>query len=116
MKEQNINVDELTGIIQEAYECIMSIKEIARGSVNDQFKNSDMLHACSFWLMGYMRFKLEDNKVEVFKKSIILKKTKVVIIKSLLTIEIMVKNGLDTDIIEKLKQWVDKYGDKEIWE
>lgn len=115
MKEQNINADELTGIIQEAYKCIMPIKEIARGPVNDQFKNSDMLQACTFWLMGYMRFKLEDNKVEVFKKSLVLRKTKVVIIKSLLTIEIMVKNGLDTDIIEKLKQWVDKYGDKEIW-
>lgn len=116
MKEQNINVDELTGIIQEAFECIMPIKEIARGLVNDQFKNSDMLQACTFWLIGYMRFKLEDNKVEVFKKSLVLRKTKVVIIKSLLTIEIMVKNGLDTDIIEKLKQWVGKYGDKEIWE
>lgn len=62
-----------------------------------------------------MRFRLEDNKVEVFKKSLILKMTKIVIIKSLLTIEIMVKKGLETDIIEKLKQWVDKYGDKEIW-
>ena len=114
--KREINVDELTGIIQEAYKCIMHIKEIAKGSVNDQFKNSDMLQACTFWLMGYMRFKLEDNKVEVFKKSLVLRKTKVVIIKSLLTIEIMVKNGLDTDIIEKLKQWVGKYGDKEIWE
>lgn len=114
--KREINVDELTGIIQEAYKCIMPIKEIAKGSVNGQFKNSDMLQACTFWLMGYMRFKLEDNKVEVFKKSLVLRKTKVVIIKSLLTIEIMVKNGLDTDIIEKLKQWVGKYGDKEIWE
>ena len=116
MKEQEINVDELAGAIQEAYECIMPIKEIARGLVNDQFKNSDMLQACTFWLMGYMRFRLEDNKVEIFKKSLILKMTKVVIIKSLLTIEIMVKKGLETDIIEKLKQWVNKYGDKEIWE
>lgn len=44
MKEQEINVDELAGAIQEAYECIMPIKEIARGLVNDQFKNRDICY------------------------------------------------------------------------
>ena len=114
MKE--INTDKLSGLLSDAFKCVEELKDIARGERGEKYRCNLMLECCTYWLAGYMLFRLnDDDKIKVFYENDFLHSTNVLIYRGMLTIEEMKKEGLETDIYDSLKEWVTSYDGLDIW-